>query len=263
MSLETANFIHQLNPSYPAGSDRLAQGDDHLRLIKSVLKSTFPNLTGPLTVTDTFINELSKHLVPYGTIALFAGDTAPSGWVFCHGQTVNKSDGSGTVKVPDWRDATPFGASAEKPVGTKIGEWSKTYTTETAGAHTHAESKAKDAGNHTHGVAIQGTALTIDQIPAHKHGNGVVDKNDNLYNHGGFPADPPLGDSIDGNSSSGSREGYTTSVGGGKTHTHGVTENSTGAHAHELHITEAGGHGHQLTVATAQPSLAINFIMKI
>ena len=40
---------------------RLAQADDHLRLIKSTVKATFPNLTGAVTATHT---ELNTSTVP-------------------------------------------------------------------------------------------------------------------------------------------------------------------------------------------------------
>src|SRR5258706_7973472 len=42
MSLETATFINELVSTNPIGaSDLRSQGDDHLRLVKSVLKNTF------------------------------------------------------------------------------------------------------------------------------------------------------------------------------------------------------------------------------
>lgn len=43
MSLESATYISQLIPSNPPASDPRGQGDDHLRLIKSALQTTFPN----------------------------------------------------------------------------------------------------------------------------------------------------------------------------------------------------------------------------
>lgn len=46
MPIESGSFIGDLNPSYPLGTDPRAQGDDHLRLIKTALRSTFPNLSG-------------------------------------------------------------------------------------------------------------------------------------------------------------------------------------------------------------------------
>lgn len=53
MPLETASYIKQLDVNNPAATDFLAQADDHLRLIKTVLKNTFPNLDGPVTATST------------------------------------------------------------------------------------------------------------------------------------------------------------------------------------------------------------------
>lgn len=43
MALEAATYISGLSAANPPGTDQKAQGDDHLRLIKSVLQSTFPN----------------------------------------------------------------------------------------------------------------------------------------------------------------------------------------------------------------------------
>ena len=45
MTVETASYISQLNTSYPAVGDPVGEGDDHLRLIKTVLQTQFPNLT--------------------------------------------------------------------------------------------------------------------------------------------------------------------------------------------------------------------------
>lgn len=57
MGLEAATYIHQLNPLNPVGAvDAKAQGDDHIRMVKSTLQATFPSITGPVTVTHTQIN---------------------------------------------------------------------------------------------------------------------------------------------------------------------------------------------------------------
>jgi hypothetical protein len=42
MGIESGNYINNLNASYPLSSDNVSEGDDHLRLIKDVLKKTFP-----------------------------------------------------------------------------------------------------------------------------------------------------------------------------------------------------------------------------
>lgn len=51
MALETAQLIKDLNPQAPAPQDLKYEGDDHLRLIKSVLRNQFPNLEGPVTAS--------------------------------------------------------------------------------------------------------------------------------------------------------------------------------------------------------------------
>ena len=45
MGLETASYISQLVDTNPVVGDAVGEGDDHLRLIKAVLKTQFPNLT--------------------------------------------------------------------------------------------------------------------------------------------------------------------------------------------------------------------------
>ena len=42
MALESATYINGLTETYPTGSDSISVGDDHIRVIKSVLKKTFP-----------------------------------------------------------------------------------------------------------------------------------------------------------------------------------------------------------------------------
>jgi|TARA_Y100000031_G_C8137869_1_gene346151 hypothetical protein len=43
MALESATYISGLVDTNPSGSDSISQGDDHLRLIKDVLKNSFPD----------------------------------------------------------------------------------------------------------------------------------------------------------------------------------------------------------------------------
>lgn len=56
MGLETGTYISDLNSSNPGGSDVASQGDDHIRLLKSTIKATFPNVSGAVTATHTELN---------------------------------------------------------------------------------------------------------------------------------------------------------------------------------------------------------------
>lgn len=54
MGLEDqANFIADLDEANPLSTDLRRQGDDHLRLIKRVLKNTFPNMSAQTLVGPT------------------------------------------------------------------------------------------------------------------------------------------------------------------------------------------------------------------
>ncbi len=51
MGLESGTLITDLNASWPLGSDPVSQGDDHIKLIKSVLQSALPGNSAPLQFT--------------------------------------------------------------------------------------------------------------------------------------------------------------------------------------------------------------------
>ena len=53
MTVETASFLSQLDATYPASGDLKSEGDNHLRLIKSAVKATFPNLTAAAVTPST------------------------------------------------------------------------------------------------------------------------------------------------------------------------------------------------------------------
>lgn len=60
MGLESATYISGLNAANPVGAvDPKAQGDDHIRLIKSTLQASFPNIAGAMTVSHTALNALA------------------------------------------------------------------------------------------------------------------------------------------------------------------------------------------------------------
>ena len=53
MGLETASYISELVAANPTATDPISQGDDHLRLIKSVLQTQFSGLSGTTAVTSS------------------------------------------------------------------------------------------------------------------------------------------------------------------------------------------------------------------
>lgn len=66
MTVETASYISQLNSSYPAVGDPVGEGDDHLRLVKSVLKTSFPSSTTQPQIPNVS-GQSGKYLTTDGT----------------------------------------------------------------------------------------------------------------------------------------------------------------------------------------------------
>ena len=58
MPLESATYISDLIATNPDGEDQGKFGDDHIRMLKSTLLATFPNITGAVTKTHTALNNL-------------------------------------------------------------------------------------------------------------------------------------------------------------------------------------------------------------
>ena len=67
MSLETATYISQLNGANPTGTDPKSEGDDHLRMIKNVLKTQFPNFgTNAFAVYADASGNIGVGVAPIG-----------------------------------------------------------------------------------------------------------------------------------------------------------------------------------------------------
>lgn len=76
MGLETASTIAELQETNPLPTDAVSAGDDHLRLIKAVLKSQFPGkggngLDAPLTATEDDLNNIPTKKI-YGISVFLA-----------------------------------------------------------------------------------------------------------------------------------------------------------------------------------------------
>lgn len=178
---------------------------------------------------------IANILEPIGTIKMWNGTIAaiPAGWNLCDGS-------NGT---PNWTGRFPLAVDNDDDHGATGG----------SEVHTHAATTAS-AGAHTHDITVDGHALTIPELPAHQHYNGVTDAGDDLFNHGGVAANPTTPGSIDGNSATGSREGRTTSVGGGAAHNHTASSAANGSHSHTVTVPDA---------SHIPPWVGVLFIMRI
>lgn len=56
MALESSTYINGLVANNPTSTDNISEGDNHIRLLKSTIKATFPNITGAVSGTHTAID---------------------------------------------------------------------------------------------------------------------------------------------------------------------------------------------------------------
>ena len=107
MGVETATYISELSATNPLGTDPISQGDDQIRLVKSVLQSQFTSLgAAAVTTTAAELNLIDGYT---GTTAeLNYNDVTAVGTVEAS-KTVT-ADGSETT-IPLTVKVHPFGLS--------------------------------------------------------------------------------------------------------------------------------------------------------
>jgi microcystin-dependent protein len=234
MGLESVTYIADLNTAWPLATDPLRQGDDHLRLLKSVLQANFPNLgnsvavnptavelnhmVGATSAVQTQLNAVTSDVATntaaiaalegaeVGDIKLRSAATAGTKWLVCNAQAVSRT----TYATLFALIGTSFGVGdgsttfnlpdlrGRVPVGVGTGD----------AADATAFALADKDGAETH-------TLTVAEMPAHTHSYSL---------------------------------GNTTSSGGSNTAGNGSsTTGSTGGN---------GAHNN------LQPSLALNFFIK-
>jgi hypothetical protein len=178
MALESGTYISDLVATNPLGSDPISSSDDHLRLIKSTLKATFPNVAGAVTKTHAQLNNtvdksgdtMSGPLTLPGapTSALHAAtklyvDQAASGSVALIQSVypigsiyINASNSTNPATLLGFGTWQAFGAG-RVPVGFNASDSLFNASEKTGGSkdaivvsHTHT---ADTQGSHTHFVA--------------------------------------------------------------------------------------------------------------
>lgn len=86
MPLESATYISDLVATNPTATDGMQQGDDHIRLLKSTIKTTFPNVNGAVTATDEDLSNVAG-LYTGGVLTVnpAAGATTVGGYIVLKG----------------------------------------------------------------------------------------------------------------------------------------------------------------------------------
>ena len=151
--LETGTYISDLVATNPLGSDLASTIDDHIRLLKSTIKATFPNINGAVSATD---EELS----------LLAGKTGTV-WT-------SANDGSGSTLDADLLDGVSIaglGANPSATIGLSATNGSASTYLRSDGAPALSQSISPTwSGNHTFAgqlIAASGTPeIRFDETDA-------------------------------------------------------------------------------------------------
>jgi len=78
MALETAAWVTQLVSANPVVGDPVGEGDDHLRMLKTVLKNSFPS-TSVTAIVPNVSGQSSKVLTNDGTDTAWGAAGDPAG----------------------------------------------------------------------------------------------------------------------------------------------------------------------------------------
>jgi hypothetical protein len=185
MALETGTTLSSLVTANPTSIDPISQGDDHVRLIKSVLKAQFPGAAGqgyatPILATEAELNllvGLTKLPFPVGTKMPFYQASPPVGWT----ATAVTNDSMMRVVTSATTGGVANAGGGQSPIlNNTVPSHTHVFTGTALGTHTHTDS------GHSH-VIVAGDNLTgggagsnMNQIGANQTtstGNAVISAN--------------------------------------------------------------------------------------
>jgi microcystin-dependent protein len=276
-------------PRNPAGSGTYANLAERLTAIEAAAtaaSNVMVTLTGTQTVTNKDMTSATNIfptgvVLPPGLIVPYSGTTAPAGWLLCAGQILPRTGvnaalfavigttyGAGnadglTFTLPDLRGRVVAasdnmgGTAANRLTGLALaavrGAQSLTLDTTQLPAHSHpVTSVGDDSPDHAH------------SIPAHSHGGSTYGAG--WHQHG--MAVPAGSVSVAGG---GANPVYRANLGGMLTdpvgdHGHGIPPEALGTYGADRrhsHTVTLGNTGSGAAVPTVQPTIALNYLIKL
>ena len=162
MALESTTYIDGLVITNPTGTDPRSQGDDHIRLVKSTIRSTFPNVSGAMTATHTELNLIDGY----------TGTTAELNYLDV--PTLGTAEASKAVTADASGVTTNLKTKKQTEIVNAIGTVSSATAIDFA------------LGNVATAVLASGGSFTISNAPT----SGVYGKFKLILTNGGTVADP-------------------------------------------------------------------------
>jgi len=265
-----AIFIYRTTIVFGVGGDMnvdngtlFVNSSDNRVGVKNKVPGFTLDVSGDINST-TKLREGGFALIPTGTIVMWTGSTAPSGWSLCNGL-------NGT---PDLRGRFVLSQGHGPGLTNRLinqvgGAETHTLSVNEMPSHTHTGTTASNGShNHTGSTGSNGTHLhtgTTNVTGAHTHTvNNTVQKTGSNTPSGLDNESGPGGQEIDVINTTST----TTSTAGD--HSHTLTTNSTGDHAHT--ISTDGSHNHTFTTNSTgggqahnnmPPFYTLAYIMKL
>ena len=255
MTVETnANFISELNRTFPRNRDLIKEGDDHIRLIKGTLQNTFPGITSAVTFTSDKLNKLDRTLVyEEDTLTINSSFKVAKGLSCDMGENIisgvaDPEEPTDAVNLRSLQGAWPVGSvfmtidSRNPNLILGFGNWSKFAAGRViigTGSTTDTNSTTRSFVNEQKGGSYQ-VKLSEDNLAPHTHKNTAEAEKGGTHAHilpsGGGSDGPREALSIDSNYDTGdhawkyNKEGSrpATNTGGEHVHKIKVTNETTG-----------------------------------
>lgn len=248
MALENevqVDTIPELNEEWPLGTDKYSEGDNHIRLIKKVLKYTFPNLNAPITLTPAQINRGS---IPISSTTVFYQATAPTGWIRVTGIT-----SSAMIRiVPTGTTGGASGGTDDPVINSKVP------------SHIHPmDFDSKSAGSHNHNV----NGDTRGENQDHRHYiNSVTGITGNHQHYINLNTNTNSVVNNQGNIPAGGAGGNAAVNGPNDNHSHNVSGNSewAGNHNHVIQVwsdSNSREHVHAFNVTSGDSTTHVHDII--
>ena len=213
---------------------------------------------------------VANALVPVGTIAAYAGVTAPTGWLLCNGTSTTGYTSLAALvgaTTPDMRGRFPIGDNATLTLLGTGG--SLTIAEGNLPSHSHTFSATSAAMNQnstlSHTVNETAHSHTIDSTDiAHTHSNAAEGTTDETHTHN----DSGNAGSINTGTGQSTGSDQTDGMNISGTHAHDIPTGTTGiavnahdvSHTHTVSGTTGNGSGSGTDYY--QPHLVVNYIIK-